>query len=342
MLAETPSGGDSPPGSITIPTLLAGGVRRALATIFIEPSGSGRPFTYDPGDTPDAVESACRAARWQMSLYHRWASTPGARAAVAGPGGDFSAARPDALTLGVLVEGADGIRDPEELSWWKSQGVAAVGLAWSKPTRYAGGNGTELGLTDLGRAMVREIDRLGLVHDVSHLSDASLAELLDLAQGPVIASHSNARALLDDGRLTLAQRQRHLAEETIREIARRDGMIGSVLYSPFIVRGGGRDRRATLAEWAAHVERMCELMGGRTRIGLGSDADGGFSREHLPEGINAPADFVRLADTLAARGWSDDEVRGFAHGNWERFWEKASRRSGIPEPAGRIIRTPGR
>ena len=342
MLAATPTGGDSPPGAITIPTLLGGGVRRALATIFIEPAGAGRPFTYDPGDAPEAIDSACRAARWQMTLYRQWASTPGTRVAIARPGGDFSAARADDLTLGVLVEGADGIRGPDELEWWKSQGVAAVALAWAKPSRYAGGNGVESGLTDLGRAMIREIDRLGLVHDLSHLSDASLAELLELAEGPVIASHSNVRALLDDGGLTLSQRQRHLADETIREIARRDGMIGSVIFSPFIVKGGRRDRRATLAEWASHVERICELMGGRTRVGLGSDADGGFSREMLPEGINAPADFIRLAEALADRGWSDDEVRGFAHGNWERFWARAARPAGTREGTGRTIRTPGR
>jgi membrane dipeptidase len=200
--------------------------------------------------------------------------------------------------------------------------VVAISLAWAKQTRYAGGNTCETGLTDLGRAMIREMDRLAVVHDTTHLSDASLRELFERAEGPIIATHSNCRALLDDGSLALGPRQRHLTDDSIREIGRRGGMIGSVLYSPFIIRGGKRDRRATLAEWAEHVDRQCELMGNRSQVGLGSDADGGFSALTLPEGVNRPRDYDKLAEALRNRGWSDAEVEGFAWKNWTEFWTK--------------------
>lgn len=316
MLADEPAGGAFPPGAVTLPTLREGRVRAALATIFIEPDGSPDAIAYQPGDSPEAVASAHAAAMRQIEMYHAWASAAECEIGLR----PFPAGRGDGLTFGILVEGADGIRSPDELAWWVDRGVVAVGLAWAKQTRYAGGNGCETGLTDLGRAMIRRIDELGVVHDVAHLSDASLHELLERAQGRVIASHCNCRSILDDGSLSLAARQRHLTDDTIRAIGARGGMIGSVLYSPFIIRGGKRDRRATLAEWADHIDRQCDLMGTRAQIGLGSDADGGFSALSLPEGVSRPRDYAKLGETLHARGWSDAEIEGFAWGNWARFW----------------------
>jgi len=329
-----PSGGQNPPGSVTFPSLLAGNVTDMLATIFIEPEGSPESIAYTPGEDHNAVSSACIAAHRQMELYEQWEREGHLRLVTPGP-----VARADAaLEMGaerampagrgirtrILVEGADGIRSPEELHEWHARGVAAVSLAWAKQTRYAGGNGCETGLTPLGRDLIKEMDRLGVTHDVSHLSDASLRELLELTDRPVIASHSNCRSLLDDGSLSLAMRQRHLADDSIREIGRRGGMVGSVLFGPFIVRGGKRDRRATLNEWALHADRLAELLGSRSRVGLGSDADGGFSALMLPDGIDRPEDYVKLAETLRTRGWSDTDIAGFAHANWHRFWTGTS------------------
>lgn len=315
MLADEPVGGSNPPGAVTLPTLRRGDVRAALATIFIAPEGTPEAIAYKSGD----AESASIAARRQIELYQSWAK---AGECAIGLRGLSTIAPTGPIRFALLVEGADGIRSPEELGWWVERGVVAISLAWAKQTRYAGGNTCEPGLTDLGRAMIREMDRLGVVHDTTHLSDASLRELFERAEGPIIATHSNCRALLDDGSLALGPRQRHLTDDSIREIGRRGGMIGSVLYSPFIIRGGKRDRRATLAEWADHVERQCELMGNRTQVGLGSDADGGFSALTLPEGVNRPRDYEKLAEALQNRGWNDAEVEGFAWKNWSSFWAK--------------------
>jgi membrane dipeptidase len=133
-----------------------------------------------------------------------------------------------------------------------------------------------------------------------------------------MASHSNCRALVDSP--GQPPNQRHLTDAMIRAIAARGGVIGLNLYSPFLIRGGSRERRATVAEAVDHVEHVCAVVGNRACVGLGSDMDGGFSASKLPEGLDLPRDLTKLAEELNRRGWSDADIEGFAWGNWARFW----------------------
>ncbi|MBS0195376.1 MAG: membrane dipeptidase [Planctomycetes bacterium] len=303
----TRCGGPDLPAAVTLPTLRAGGVVACLATIFTEADGADA-VGYPAGNAP----AAAKRGREQLEVYEQWESQGRVWRWAGQP-------RPaaDALGIGILIEGADPIAEPAELGWWAQKGVVAVGMAWAKSSRYAGGNTTDEPITDLGFALVKEMDRLGLVHDASHLSDVSLDQLFRATDRPVIASHSNCRALVDvDGE----RRQRHLTDDAIKEIARRGGMIGLNVFSPFIIPGAKRDRRATVAEWVAHVERMCDLIGDRSHVGLGSDMDGGFSAATMPQGVSTPADLRLLAEALLARGWSQGDVQGFCFGNWSRFW----------------------
>jgi len=227
------------------------------------------------------------------------------------------------LGIGILIECADPIRSPDELEWWVSQSVCAIGLTWGNGSRYAGGNSKGEGLTDIGREMVRAMDALGVVHDLSHLSQRATDELLELAEGRVIASHSNCRALLGgEAGGGNPWWQRHISDEVIKEVGKRGGVIGLNLCASFIRHGldKAKGERPTISEAIDHVERVCELMGHRNGVGLGSDLDGGFSAEWLPAGMRTPSDLVLLTDELKQRGWSDDECAGFALGNWERFW----------------------
>lgn len=352
MLATDPlaSGGPDQPGCITLPSLRAGDVRFALATIFTERGGKG-PEGYNDEARAHVVGKA------QLEVYLTWAErglvsvdlcdalhidkdlgeirggmgvshvvTPSMKTRV---GQLVDSERAPALRIGVLMENADPIRSPRELEWWASEGVVAIGLTWAKSSRYATGNSEDpasnkVGVTQAGAELVREMDRIGIVHDVSHLSDRATDDLLSMTNKPVIASHSNCRAIIASGSNAPANLQRHLADETIREIARRGGVIGLNLLSQFLVPGGGRDRRATIDEAIAHVERVCELTGSRRHVGLGSDADGGISRDRLPASIDLPRDFGRLSEALAQRGWSADDVAGFTHRNWCEFWGRRS------------------
>lgn len=220
------------------------------------------------------------------------------------------------LHVGVLIENADPIRSPEELGWWKERGVVAIGLAWAKASRYAGGNSTDLGVSPLGKELVREMDRLRIVHDVSHLSERAFDELLSLTARPVVASHSNCRALL--GGENAANRQRHLTDAQIRAIASRGGVIGLNLFAQFVRSGLEGAQRPSIDDAIAHVEHVCSLTGSRAHVGLGSDMDGGLSAARLPDGIDSPADLPKLLGALARRGWSDRDLRGFACENWVR------------------------
>jgi membrane dipeptidase len=298
------AGGPDLPGCVTLPSLAAGDVAACLGTVFTELGGNNA-ASYADGD----AAAAHRAGLAQVATYQAWEEQGRASIGLGSRG---------ALRVGILVECADPISGPEELPWWVEQGVVAIGLAWAMGGRYAGGNGKGEGITELGRAMIPEMDRLKVVHDVSHLSDRGMEEIFDLARGPVMASHSNCRDVV---RTTEARAvQRHLTDAAIRQITGRGGVIGLNLYSPFLAKGGVRDRRATVAEAIDHVEHICQIAGNRRCVGLGSDMDGGFSAQKLPEGIDGPADLARLADELSRRGWPDNDIHAFAWGNWARFW----------------------
>ncbi len=337
-----------PPAALTLPTLRDANCLAVLATIFTGADIEG-PAGYPAGD----VERAYRAGRAQLEAYLTWrdrslflldlpaALRPdphvgeirgGMGVAELVPPSPSTALRQlvkdQRIHAGILMENADPIRSPEELPFWKEHGLAAVSLAWATQSRYAGGNSCKTGLTPQGRELITELDRLHITHDVSHLSDASLEELLTRTSRPVIASHSNCRALLPtmaDG----SPNQRHLTDETIRELARRDGVIGLNLYAKFL--SPTPDERATIEHALAHVERVCSITGSTRHVGLGSDIDGGFSAEELPRGIRVHADLSKLLDGLRERGWSDEDLDGFTHANWARYFRTAAAAS--PRPA---------
>jgi membrane dipeptidase len=303
-----------PPAAVTLPALAEGGVTDCLATIFTEALGPGDEPSHPSSAYPAGdAEAAHEAGRRQLACYDTWREQ--GLVEFFGPGqGRHAKPAHQKLRMGILIEAADPIRTPDELPWWQERGVVAVGMAWWRSSRYAGGNGTEEGLTGLGRALAGAMDELGIVHDLSHLSQRATDELLALTDRPVIASHSNCRALVD------GENQRHLSDDVIAEVGRRGGVIGLNLCSPFLVPGGAEEVRATIDQCLDHVERICGIQGNRHGVGLGSDMDGGFSAAKLPEGIDRPAGLERLAEGLSARGWPPRDVDAFRHGNWARFW----------------------
>lgn len=297
------------PAAVTLPSLQAGNVRGCLGTIFTEMSEEDSPtglqlggfgHTYPPGDT----EAAHRAGLRQLKLYHAWRD--------AGVIDLLPNVGSAPLALGILMEGADPITNADEVAWWADQGVIAISLAWALGSRYAGGNSQKTGLTAEGKDVVRAIDAAGVIHDLSHLSDQAMDDLLSMSDGRVIASHSNARALLG------GKNQRHLRDETIAEIAHRDGVIGINLYAAFLDPGFDKTKKRpplrTALEHTLHIASIA----GRDKVCLGTDMDGGFAATDLPEGVNEPSDLHTLLDMLRGEGWSEAEVAGFAGGNWAR------------------------
>lgn len=315
---------DAATGCVSLPDLREGGVELCFGTIFLDVARGGRPGCLASEDV-DAVE---REALRQIVIYEELERQGHLRIvrdaadlpAITPPTADASPLSDDApLRMVILMEGADPIRSPEHVPHWHERGVRLVGMTWAFGSRYAGGNAAPGPLTGAGRELVHALDDAGIIHDLSHLADEAMDEVLDLARGAVAASHSNARALMHVENQPPSQR--HLRDESIRAIASRGGVIGLNLFSKFLA----NDRRATIDDAVAHVEHIAEVMGTRRGVALGSDADGGFPPTDLPIGLDHPRAWRALPAALAARGWSPDDLHGFQRGNWVRFLRRAWR-----------------
>jgi len=312
---------DADEGCVELPALRDANVDLVFATIFTEPVDAGGDFGEPSAYIRDDVDDAHRVGVRQLDVYRALESRR--ELTIVRSWSDLlSGALDDAAAPRciILMEGADPIRSPDEVTWWAEQGVGIVGLTWARGTRYAGGNASHGPLTDAGRDLVEALDAHHVVHDLSHLSDDAADALLECSVGAIIASHSNARALHDD------HDQRHLRDVHIDAIAARAGVIGLNLCAPFIV----RHRPPTIDDTLAHVDYIANRMGDRAGVGLGSDMDGGFRPIHLPPDVRHPTQLERLAAGLAERGWTADEVDGFRGRNWRRFLERQVRAIAAP------------
>jgi membrane dipeptidase len=219
----------------------------------------------------------------------------------------------------VLMECADPILRPGQLEAWWSSGLRMIGPAHFGPGRYAGGTGTELGLSELGRELLHEMDRLGLLLDLTHLSDEAFWEALDHFGGPVLASHSNSRMLVPN--------QRQFTDEQFLAIAERDGVVGLLIgcsdLVPGWVVGARHNGHVTLHHLVDHIDYICRLTGNARHVAIGSDLDGGVGRDEFPRDIDTIADLQRLPGMLEQRGYARDDIEGIMHGNWLRFLRAA-------------------
>jgi membrane dipeptidase len=292
---------------ISLPALRSAGVTLVLATIYTSPRPD-EPAGYGGPDDGDGAE---RAGLEQLEIYERL-EREGEVAIVRGPADLARGGTTPKLVL--LMEGADPIRSPQHVRRWHERGVRAVGMAWALGTRYAAGNHASqfadqtTGLSGAGRELVAALDEVGMIHDASHLSDRAFEDLLQLTTGPLVASHSNCRTVID------TESQRHLTDAQIGAVAERGGVIGLNLFQRFLASEGD----ATSRDCLAHVEHVARVAGHRRAVGLGSDMDGGFTPDKLPADLDHPGKLDVLADALADAGWSVDDVAAFRSGNWLR------------------------
>jgi membrane dipeptidase len=219
----------------------------------------------------------------------------------------------------ISMESADPILKPEQLPAWKEAGVRLIGPAHYGPGRYAGGTSTELGLTRDGVSLLHEMERLGIILDLTHLSDEAFWQAMDHFGGHIIASHNNCRALVPH--------QRQFDDRQLREIIARQGVIGSALDNwmlvPGWVRGKLDNRPATLKDVTDHIDHICQLAGNAEHAAIGSDLDGGFGREQSPSDLDTIADLQQLVEILTKRGYSMEDVSSIMHGNWLRLLHRA-------------------
>ncbi len=317
--------------TVGLPDLRAGNVGLVCATIFCEPKGPHGGYT--------TAEEARQQALTQLAWYRSCADEGLIRFAVTpldlpddvmrGTGfqpvsvaqndehhylqysshGLKARATATPLSALLLLEGADAIRTPDDLPEWHAAGLRIVGLAW-KHTRFAGGTGAPGPLTAEGRELVKALDQFKIIHDTSHLAEESFWNLMDLTTGPVIASHSNCRTIVGEG-------DRHLTDEMIREIAKRNGVIGINFFDRFLLpKDQYGKRRATLHDVIAHIKHICDLTGSARHVAIGTDMDGGLGREQIPMEIRTSADLPRVAGVLEESGFCGEDIERIMSANW--------------------------
>ncbi|MCW4041516.1 MAG: dipeptidase [Candidatus Bathyarchaeota archaeon] len=194
------------------------------------------------------------------------------------------------------VEGADIIEGrPSILRILYRLGVRMVGLVHSRRNLLADGVAdarTNGGLSTLGVEVIEELNRLGLLIDVSHLNDAGFWDVMDLVKRPVIASHSNCRAV--------CSHPRNLTDDQIRALAQRGGVIG-INFAPSFI----HPVKATIERLVDHIDHIVEIVGTKY-VGLGSDFDGIPS---TPEGLSDVSQMPRITQELIQRRYTETEIR---------------------------------
>lgn len=185
-------------------------------------------------------------------------------------------------------------------------GVRAVTLVWNGENEIGSGHTTDHGLSDFGKLAIPELERHGILVDVSHLNDPGFADLLEVAQKPFVATHSNARAI--------ASHKRNLTDDMIREMVRRDCLIGLNYFVAFL-----RDDRdvQSLDDLYRHTDHFFQL-GGVKNLALGSDFDGAL----LPECLSTPSKAAGIYEYFLSRGISEGDVQGVMYGNAQAFFKK--------------------
>src|SRR5579884_1349204 len=217
------------------------------------------------------------------------------------------------------MEGADPILSPDDAANWWAEGLRVVGLTHYGVGVYGSGTSSPGGLTAKGFELLKAFEQLGMIVDVTHLTEAGFWQVMESFQGRVLASHNNCRALVPG--------DRQFSDEQIRALIGRGAVIGGALDSwmlwPDYVPGQTDNSQVRLRMVIDHMDHICQLAGNASHVGIGSDLDGGFGREQSPSDLETIADLQKIPELLKERGFSDADVAGVMHGNWVRFFTEA-------------------
>ena len=191
---------------------------------------------------------------------------------------------------------------------WRAAGVRMNALTWNHDNAigHPAKNGSREGLTDYGVRVAKEMQRLGMAVDTSHLNEAGFYDLFRRTDRVPMASHSCVRSLCDH--------PRNLTDEQLRLLIREGGYVGINFY-PFFLDADGH---ATIDTVVRHIDTVCQ-MGGAGIVGFGSDFDG---IECVPEGLEDPSRVPALLDRLRALGYDEDTVAGIAGENLRRYYAR--------------------
>jgi len=299
--------------TVTLPALLTGRVAVAGGSIFVEPGKRSHPRPTATYHTP---EEAHHQATQQLDTYRRMADEREDVALVSDRAAldrILESWGTDHPTLGIFIvmEGAEPILNPRELSWWVERGLRGIALSWAAGTRYAGGNASPGPITDDGHALLHAMADTQLLLDISHLWEEAAHTALDRYPGPIVATHANPRAFVNSPRM--------LTDDLIRRIVEREGVIGVVACNSMLEPGWHPGQpRVPLMRMVEAIDHICQIAGHAEAAGIGSDLDGGFGLESIPAELSSAADLVLFEGILRERGYSESDIQGIVGGNWLR------------------------
>ena len=316
------------------PDFQRGQVALVFATLYLSPPGHASAWENQVYRSP----ATCRALwRGQLDYYRRLEgdqpdmfrlvnNRAGLRAHFAEwdqhaavMDGPDRRTHPVGLTL--LMEGAEGIGAPRDLEEWWEAGVRMVGPVWAGERFCGGTRNSEGGFTREGYELLEVMAGLGLALDLSHMNERSALQALDRYEGPIIATHANARAILRQ-----PDNPRHFSDLTIRRLVERGGIQGVLPYGAFLRPGWSKNdeaRLTTLDHVLAHIDHICQIAGDAQHAALGSDFDGGWGWPTSPVEIETAADLQKLAPRLLERGYSESDTAAILGGNWRSFLERS-------------------
>lgn len=219
------------------------------------------------------------------------------------------------------LEGADSLVTLDQLHIAYSNGLRAVGPAHYGPGRYANGTDATGKLNTAGKALLKEMQQLGMILDATHLCDDAFWDAMELYDGAIWASHNNCRALVNHNR--------QYSDEQLRALIQKGAVIGAAFDAWMIVpdwqRGVSDPKQMNcgLNQIIDHIDHICQLAGNTLHVGIGSDLDGAFGKEQSPHDLDTIVDLQKLPGLFAARGYTANDIENIMHGNWLRFLRKA-------------------
>lgn len=219
------------------------------------------------------------------------------------------------------LEGADSLITLQHLERAWQYGLRAVGPAHYGPGRYANGTDDTGTMKANGIALLKEMERLNIILDATHLCDDAFWQALDNFNGHVWASHNNVRKIVNHNR--------QFSDEQIKALIERGAVIGGALDAWMMVPGWIRGKsiphemNCNLEVMINHFDHICQLAGNALHIGIGTDLDGAFGREQCPYDLETIADLQKLRVLFYKRGYTKEDVENIMLGNWLRFLRKA-------------------
>ncbi len=309
------------------PRARAGGMIGGLFAIFTPPPGGrdrkGRRHQkqkptqedYLKWQVPIEPEFAMKMARNGIQAYKDLEAVSGGRFKMITEAAQFPPPLPsDCLHAVLHFEGAEPIApDLSNLESYYEQGLRSIGLVWSRPNafgqgvtlRFDSGGDQGAGLTEAGKELVRQCNRLGILLDVSHLNPAGFWDVAELTQAPFVASHSCVHALCPS--------PRNLTDEQLDAIARAGGLVGINFAVGFIRPDGELEPDTPLEDMVRHFRYIAERIG-VDHLAVGSDFDGAT----IPNVIHDASGLPKLMQALSASGFSDEELTKIGCTNWFR------------------------